>query len=481
MTVIMAAVVARSIAADPTHGVATAFTVVMLAGIFQIVLGSLKLGRYITMMPYSVTSGFMSGIGVLLILTQLAPLLGQQQPSGGAFGTILALPRLIEERNTADLTLALIALVVLFAVPKRWQRYLPPPLVALVVGSAAAWTLLGPNYGHRVIGAIPSGLPRLTVPHFAIGQITRIFVDAMILSVLGAIDSLLTAMISDSLTRTQHDSNRELIGQGIGNLTSGLCGGLPGAGATMGTVVNIQSGATTRRAGVIRSLTLMAMVILFRPLLQTIPSAVLAAIAVKVGVNILDWSFLGRAHRISTSATVVMYLVLLMTVFFDLIVAVGVGVFIANVRTIERLSNLPTTRVTAVDPAGEPRLFPKERLLLEHAAGKVLLFHLSGPMIFGVAQAIARESRAIGSTARVLVIDLADVSMLGTTVALALENVIRDAHVAGKPVIITGPTEETRTRLQRIGILQSGITVAASRLEGIEIACELAAACPDME
>ena len=466
MTVVMTAVITRLVANNPENGLAMAFTVVMVAGVFQMVLGGLKLGRYITLMPYSVISGFMSGIGVLLILTQVAPLLGHATPPGGALGTITALPRLVADAHPRELVLAAVSLAVLFAIPRRLRRTFPPPLVAVVVGTLVAVLVL-PAGSYRAIGSIPMGLPRIVVPHFTAGQITRVFIDGGILAVLGAIDSLLTAMIADSLTREHHDSNRELIGQGIGNLFSGLFGGLPGAGATMGTVVNIQSGARSPLAGIIRSVVLLVIILALAPLLQAIPMAVLAGIAVKVGVDILDWSFLGRAHRISTSATVVMYAVLAMTVLVDLMVAVGVGVFIANILTIERLSSLPSIRVTTVDPGGEPVLTPEEREILEAAEGRIVLFHLSGPMIFGVAQAIAREHAAMDRSGEILIVDLSDVSMLGTTVGLALENVISDAHGAGKPVYVAGASTDTRERLRRIGVMNSGVVECATRTEAL--------------
>lgn len=199
---------------------------------------------------------------------------------------------------------------------------------------------------------------------------------------LGCIDTLLTAVIADSITRTQHKSDKELIGQGIGNLVSGLCGGLPGAGATMGTVVNIQTGARTALSGLTRAIILLVVLLGAANLTQPIPLAVLAGIALKVGIDILDWSFLKRAHKVSLKATLIMYGVLFLTVFVDLIVAVGVGVFIANILTIERLSNLQAQDVKTVSDADdEIALSQEEKQLLDQANNRVLLFYLSGPMI----------------------------------------------------------------------------------------------------
>jgi len=470
MTVIMTAVITRLIAANPDQGLAMAFTVVMVAGVFQIAFGALKLGRYITLMPYSVISGFMSGIGVLLVITQIGPLLGQVNPGGGAIGTLRALPQLIRGARLSEVLLSGAALLVLIVYPSRWRRFLPPQLLVLVLGTVAV-ALFVRGEAVRLIGAIPMGLPELVVPTFTAQQTTQIVIDGIILGLLGCIDSLLTAMIADSLTREHHDSNRELIGQGIGNLISGLLGGLPGAGATMGTVVNIQAGARSPLAAVIRALLLLAVVLILAPLLQSVPMAVLAAITVKVGMDILDWSFLGRAHRISRSATIIMYSVLLLTVLVDLIVAVGVGVFVANILTIERLTRLPSTKVMTIDPSGDPVVVSdEERRLLDEAAGQIVLFHLSGPMIFGVAQAIARESAALDRHPRALVIDLAEVSMLGTTVGLALENVVEDAQQRGTKVWIAGASQEVLGVLTRLGVLTSEVSHAPNRLEAIRAA-----------
>jgi SulP family sulfate permease len=269
---------------------------------------------------------------------------------------------------------------------------------------------------------------------------------------LGCIDTLLTAVIADSLTRTEHKSDKELIGQGIGNMVSGLCGGLPGAGATMGTVVNIQTGAKTALSGITRALILLVVVLWAAGLTQNIPMAVLAGIALKVGIDILDWSFLKRSHLVSVRGSIIMYGVLLLTVFVDLIVAVGIGVFIANILTIDRLSNLHSEKVKVIsDTDDEVLLTDDEKQLLDRANGRVLLFYLSGPMIFGVSKAIAREHAAM-KEADALIFDLSDVPMLGVTVSLSIENAIRDAYDRGLQVFLVGANDKIKTRLERLGL-----------------------------
>ncbi|MCS7031381.1 MAG: SulP family inorganic anion transporter [Gloeomargarita sp. SKYG116] len=452
MTVVMTTIAASLTAANPENGLAMAFTVVMLAGLLQVVFGVFKLGKYITLMPYSVISGFMSGIGVILIILQIGPFLGQETPKGGVIGTLKALPQLLSNIDPNEVFLAALALAIIFLMPARWKQFCPPQLLALIVGTLVSSFFFADDE-IRVIGQIPVGLPTLTRPTFTVEQIGTIVVDAFMLAILGCIDTLLTAVIADSLTRTEHDSNKELIGQGIGNFFAGLCGGLPGAGATMGTVVNIQTGAQTALSGITRALVLLAIVAGAAPLMKDIPMAVLAGIAVKVGIDILDWSFLKRAHVVSLRATLIMYIVLLLTVFVDLIVAVFVGVFIANMLTIERLSELQSKEVKTITDADDAiYLSPEEKALLNQAQGQVLLFYLSGPMIFGVAKAIAREHAAMNNVGAII-LDLTDVPMLGVTACLAIENMVLEALDKGRVVYIVGAAGRTRSRLQKFGLL----------------------------
>jgi SulP family sulfate permease len=455
MTVIMTSVVMRMMAHAPTQaeGLALAFTVVMLAGFFQILIGALKLGKFITLMPYSVISGFMSGIGVLLIVMQIPPFLGVKSPGGGVWGVIQGFPDMLRMLSWSELGIGLLAFGLLWVIPTKHRKKCPPQLLALVVGTLVSMIFLSPDAVNR-IGEIPTGLPTLYFPTFTPSLFTHLMLDGLVLGVLGCIDTLLTAMIADSLTRVYHDSDRELVGQGIGNILSGFCGGLPGAGATMGTVVNIQLGAKTIMAGVIRAVILLAILWGAAPITRPIPMAVLAAIALKVGIDILDWSFMKRVPKLSNSSTFLMYAVLLLTVFVDLIVAVGVGVFIANLLTIKRLSDLHSkdVRTIGLTDAGVV-LPPDEKQLMEASGGKVLLFLLSGPMIFGVAKAIAREHAAMKHT-RVLILDLSNVPLLGVTVCLSLENVVLDAFANDVRVLVAGAQGKARDRLTDFGFFK---------------------------
>ncbi|MDG1814626.1 MAG: SulP family inorganic anion transporter [Glaciecola sp.] len=451
MTVVMTAVVTSLIAANPENGMAMAFTVVMLAGLFQILFGLLKLGKYITLMPYSVVSGFMSGIGLILIILQLAPALGQSSPGGGVIGTLIALPTLLSNTVTVEMALFAMTLFILFFTPAKLKKNIPPQLIALVLISIVSVIAIGGAPIQR-IGEIDVSLPNMVLPSFTQDQVRVMLLDALVLGMLGCIDSMLTSVIADNLTRTEHKSNKELIGQGLGNIMSGLFGGLPGAGATMGTVVNIQSGGRTALSGVFRVLVLIVAVFGAASLIEMIPLAVLAGIAVKVGVDILDWSFIKRAHRVSRHSTVIMYAVLLLTVFVDLIVAVGIGVFIANVITIEKLSASQSKNIKAMSDVDDRNpLDPAQRKLLNQAQGKVLFFYLSGAMIFGVSKALARERKNIQNH-EVVIIDLSDVSMLDDTITLSLENVIEEALDLNKTVYVVVKTAKAKEKLQNLGL-----------------------------
>ena len=452
MTVIMTAVIASLTSANPENGMAMAFTVVMLAGLFQIAFGLMRLGKYVTMMPYTVISGFMSGIGIILVILQIAPFLGQGSPGGGVIGMLQAIPDLLSGAKPVETILALGTVAILYLLPTKVRKFVPPQLLALVAGTVVSLTIFSGSEINR-IGEIAATFPTFQTPTFSGEQLQIMFVDAAVLGMLGCIDALLTSVVADSLTRTEHNSNKELIGQGLGNLVSGLFGGLPGAGATMGTVVNIQAGGRTALSGLTRAGILIVVILGAAKLAALIPLAVLSGIALKVGLDIIDWGFLKRAHHVSWKAAAIMYGVILLTVLVDLITAVGVGVFVANVLTIDKMSSLQSDAVKVISDSDDAiQLNSKEMAWLEEADGRILLFQLSGPMIFGVAKAIAREHNAIGNCDAIL-FDLRDVPHLGVTASLALENAVKEALEKGRNIYIVGAVGQTKRRLQKINLL----------------------------
>lgn len=450
MTVVMTTVIAALVARHPDTGLAMAFTVVMLGGILQILFGVMRLGQYITLMPYTVISGFMSGIGVIIILLQLPPLLGHQG-SGGVISTIQNLPQYLSQPNFVALGLGLLTLVIVFFVPPKLNRILPSPLLALVIVTTVSVVVFGDSNLDR-IGEIPRGFPTLRLPTFSVRELADMLRYGLMLGVLGAIDSLLTSLVADSISRTQHDSDQELIGQGIGNLFSGLFGGLPGAGATMRTVVNVQAGGKTPLSGMIHALVLLIVVFQAGPLTAQIPNAVLAGLLLKVGIDILDWGFIRRAPRISLKGTGLMYLVLLLTVFVDLITAVLVGAFIANVLTIKRLSDLQSDNIEAItNPLDSHNLTLGEQEILTRADGRILLFQLGGPMSFGAAKSISRRMSMVKNY-EALVLDLTNVPNIGITSALAIESIVQDEINHDRHVWIVVLPGQVQTRLEKLDL-----------------------------
>jgi SulP family sulfate permease len=405
------------------------------------------------MMPYSVISGFMSGIGCILIVMQLAPALGSAAPTGGVMGTLTSLPEIIKNISFIEFGMAIATILILFLTPKKLKNMVPPQLIALIMISLIS-VLFFQTVDIRRIGEINVSLPSIIFPEFTQDQIRIMILDGIVLGMLGCIDSMLTSVIADNLTRSEHKSDKELIGQGIGNMMSGLLGGLPGAGATMGTVVNIQAGAKTALSGLIRVFVLVVAIFGASGLISVIPIAVLAGIAVKVGIDILDWSFIKRAHKVSKQSSLIMYAVLLLTVFVDLVVAVGIGVFIANIITIEKLSASQAKNIKAIsDVDGRLPLTNEQRELLNKANGQILFFYLSGTMIFGVSKALSRELSSM-TEHKVIIIDLSDVSFLDDTIALAIENLIKDANQLDKHILMLVKQPSSKKKFQKMGFTE---------------------------
>jgi SulP family sulfate permease len=473
MTVIMTAVIAHLIAANPEQGMAMAFTVVMMAGVFQILFGVMRLGRYVTMMPYTVVSGFMTGIGIILIVLQIGPFLGQATPPGGVLGTLGSIPDLVAQMKPAETALAAMSFLLIVFFPRHLRRYMPPQLLALVIGTLIAVFVFSETEVRR-IGEIPTGLPELQLPVFTAEQWRGMILDAVVLAVLGSIDALLTSVIAENMTRQEHSADKDLVGQGIGNLASGMFGGIPGAGATMGTVVNIQAGGRSALSGITRALILIVVIFWAGGLTAHIPLAVLAGIALKVGVDIIDWSFLKRAHLVSAKATMIMYGVILLTVFVDLVTAVAVGVFVANILTIERMMRIQSQSVRAIKLPTCAGLTSDEQTVLERARGRILIFNLGGPLTFGVAKAISRQ-HAVLADHQVLIIDFTGVPVLGVSSSLAIEQMVVEDLGAGRKVFIVGAEAEVLERLRKLGILDRvpAENLYADRETAVQVAGDL--------
>ncbi|MEO0374766.1 MAG: SulP family inorganic anion transporter [Cyanobacteria bacterium P01_A01_bin.17] len=453
MTVVMATIVTTLTAKYGVDvGLGMAFTVVMLGGIFQILFGVFKLGKFITLMPYTVISGFMSGIGVIIILLQIGPLLGQAA-SGNVVTSVVEIPAVLTNIEPTSAGLGLLTLAIVFLWPPKLTRVVPAPLLALVICTVLSVFVLPENPDVRLIGEIPAGLPSFQPPTFNVAVLKEMLGYGIMLATLGAIDSLLTSLVADNVTQTQHNSDRELIGQGVGNFLGGLFGGLPGAGATMRTVINVQAGGRTPLSGMVHALVLLIIVLQASSLTEPIPHSVLAGILIKVGIDIIDWAFLKRAHKLSLKGAGLMYLVLFLTVFVDLITAVAVGAFIANLLTVKSLTDLQVKDMkTIADPTDDGSLTEAEQDLLTRMKGQVLLFSLGGPMSFGAAKAISQRMKIVEKY-EVIILDLSDVPRVGVTASLAIENMLKDATRKGHAAFLVGASGQVKARLKHLDIL----------------------------
>ncbi len=419
------------------------FTAVILAGVMQITFGVLKFGQYIQLVPYPVVSGFMSGIGAIIVILQIGRLLGAEPP-GDVLGALMVIPDAITNINWQALVVGTTALLVGYGWPARYSKYLPGALAALIAGTVVS--LLLP--GAPILGDIPSGLPQLIWPAYDHDAAYLVVEAAFILAVLGSIDSLLTSLVADNMTRSKHDPDQELIGQGIGNSVAGFFGALPGAGATMRTVVNIRAGGVTRLSGMIHALVLLAIVLALGPLAAQIPHAALAGILVKVGMDIIDWSYIRMAHRGPRWDLVLMVLVLLLTVFVDLITAVAAGVVLAALAFVRQLAQLQLKRI-AEHPKRE--LLPNELELIEQAHGRVNVFDFGGPLSFGAAANMGHQIRTHAhDDADILILDFSRVPFIDVSSARAIADISQDAHAAGRHVYVAAMGENLKKVLRSL-------------------------------
>ncbi|GAA6185294.1 SulP family inorganic anion transporter [Aliiglaciecola sp. NS0011-25] len=459
-------VVLAGLFASLSGDAALIFTAVMLAGLFQIVFGLLGVGQYIRLVPYPVISGFMTGIGAIIIILQLGRLLGHEPPSG-TIGALSYIPTALADINIATLILGIGTLLIAYKWPPTLGKYIPGPLAALVIGTLASFAFSN----VPALGNIPTGLPSLHLPVYEQSQFFLILEAAFILAILGAIDSLLTSLVADNMTRTRHDSKKELIGQGIGNTVAGLIGGIAGAGATMRTVVNIRTGGKTRISGMVHSLVLLAVVLGLSPLAASIPHAVLAGLLVKVGLDIIDWSYLKRAHNGPRWDFALMILVLGLTVFVDLVTAVGVGVVLAALAFVRQIAQIQIEDLKKIpDTLNDP----KENALLTQADGRVSIFSFGGPLSFGAAADVGHHVRdKVKPGSQVLIMDFTRVPTVDVSAGMAVETVATDAKSAGRKLIICGANDAIKKVLKGINAAQTDVESFDNLLGALEYAVEI--------
>ena len=444
---------------------------VVVGGLFQILFGMLRLGKYITLVPYSVVSGFMSGIGVIIICVEIGNLIGIST-DGKVIERLTTVFANFQPYGPA-IGVSIMTLGIVFLTPRRVSQWVPSPLLALLIVTPLSLIFFGDTELAR-IGQVPPGGLNPTVPDFQRILTDQTFIPIILkagltLAVLGAIDSLLTSLVADNISQTRHKSDRELIGQGIGNAVTGFFTGLPGAGATMRTVINVKSGGSTPLSGMVHSLVLLLVLLGAGEFAAVIPKALLAGILIKVGLDIIDWGFIFRAHKLSLKTASVMYGVLLMTVFWNLIWAVLVGVFIANMLTIDSITQTQLEGMEADNPLGisnEDSPLPKEeQALLASCSGEVMLFRLKGPLSFGAAKGITERMILIRNY-KILILDITDVPRLGVTATLAIEDMIQEARMNSRIAYVAGATKTVRDRLAKFGV--KGLV--STRREALQLA-----------
>ncbi|MEM6800237.1 MAG: SulP family inorganic anion transporter [Bacteroidota bacterium] len=479
--------------------------VFMLAGFIQIGMGALKLGTYIKFIPYTVVSGFMTGIGVIIIITQLLPALGYNSgkdaqvvngfkphaeelilnrilaeeagggklvmedfegtisraeevsedviqreasvlasnSSKGVVGSLKYLPKALGNINWTEFLLALITIFIIYGF-KRITTVIPSTLVALVAVTGGAIAM---GIEYVPINEIPSQIPTpewRIFTEFNAAALAPYIVTAFMLALLGAIDSLLTSVVADNLTKTRHQPNRELIGQGIGNSISALFAGLPGAGATIRTVVNIQAGGKTKISGMIAGLFLLIILISLAPIASMIPAGVLAGILLTVGIGVMDYKGLKALPKMEWSEKIILITVLLLTVFWQLVYAVGVGLVMAALVFLKRMSDISTDTLRIVnleESHEEEPLWEDEIQIADGIRDKVLFKHLDGPMFFGIVNHF-RNVVANLKDSHILVIRMEKVPFIDQSGMYALESVIGDLHQRGVIVVLCGVNEQ---------------------------------------
>ena len=446
MTVITATLISGIWSAGGAHSIETVLVTMsvagMLCGLFQILFGILKIGKYIRYIPYPVLSGFMSGIGIIIILQQIYPLFGMKSPVL-IVDMITQFPSRIGGFDLYALIFGLATIAIIYLFPLITKK-VPATLVALIVVTVISLFVKDFN-SNLTIGEIPSGFPLPVFTKVSLGGIhwgevlKSAAIPALTLAGLGSIDTLLTSVVADNITKTKHDSNRELIGQGIGNMFAGMFAGIGGAGATMRTVVNVKSGGRTRLSGIVHALFLLAILLGLGRFVKYVPLSVLSGILITVGVSIIDFKGLKDLPNIPRADAVVLVTVLLLTVFVDLLIAVGIGMIIACVLFMKRASDL----VESGYQSGEINQFDKELPwkdesgLTDEIKHQIYIQRLNGPIFFGSITRFQEVMHDVPDNVKIVIIRMRLVSFMDQSGLYAMETAIKDLQAKGVTVLMT--------------------------------------------
>lgn len=438
----------------------------IFCGLFQILFGILKIGKYIRYIPYPVLSGFMSGIGVLIILQQLYPLIGLKSPSL-VVDMVLRFPGSVAGGfSWLALLMGVGTIAIIYLFPLLTKK-VPATLVALIVMTLVSMAVDFP--AALTIGEIPSGFPLpvflkegLDLGNVQWGTaIMAALIPGLTLAGLGSIDTLLTSIVADNITKTKHDSNQELIGQGIGNTVAGLFCGISGAGATMRTVVNVKSGGRTQISGMAHSLLLLAILLGLGSVVRYVPLSVLAGILITVGWGIIDFRGFKDLARIPRSDAAVLLIVLFTTVFVDLLTAVGIGMVVACVLLMKRMSDLVEGDYSSEELSTFDKESPwdDEHGLPDVAKHKIYIQRLNGPIFFGSVTGFQKTMEQVPSDAKVVIIRMKRVSFMDQSGVYAMENAIKELQARGAHVMMTIIQPQPKYLMEKMHVIPGVLEV----------------------
>ena len=516
MTAVSMVVIAGIVATfdgDVSKALPAILTVFLLAGLMQVGLGLIGLGKYIKYIPYPVVSGFMTAIGVIIIVTQILPSVGyypkedieyvsQFKPvaeeeilnnilkeeagegilvledfketvkraegidqtqilqesqalaskeASGVIGAIKVLPRALQNINWLEFLLASGTIFIIF-VFKRITTKVPSTLVALLVMSGIAF---GFGLDYRPIEEIPGGLP---IPNlgifmdFSINSILPFVFTALTLALLGAIDSLLTSVVADNMTKTKHNPNKELVGQGIGNSVAAVFGGIPGAGATIRTVVNIKAGGKTKLSGMTTGVLLLVILLALGPIASQIPAAVLAGILITVGIGVMDYKGLKAMPKMPRPEVIIMLVVLVLSSVWNLVYAVGIGLIIASLMFMKKIGDLTAGR-SKIESFDRSKAWPDEINFPKDLKKEVFIKHIRGPLFFGSTSYFLQLVKQIPETTSTVIIRMGRMQYMDQSGLYAMEDVLVDLVKQDKKVLLVGILEQPRYMLERIDII----------------------------
>lgn len=455
MTVVSAALVAVAIQMNGSldNGMSIILATFLLGGILQVVFGFLNIASYVKYFPYPVISGFMSGVGLIIVILQIFPFVGMGS-SKSTIAVIQNFPSLFTDANLYAILLGVITIAVYYLFPKI-TKAIPSALVALIVATLIAYFT---KMDVPLIGEIPSGLPTLqfgTIFSVDTSVYATIIEYAVVLAVLGSIDSLLTSVIADNMTKTKHNSNRELIGQGIGNMIAALIGGIPGAGATKGTVVNINAGGKTRVSGIIHGLFLLTVLLGLGQLAAYIPLCVLAGLLIPIGFKIIDFKGLRHLAKVPRADAVVLVLVLLITTFGSLIQAVGIGITLACLLFMKKSGDISEKgmEVGNVADIDGSKPWQDEKDFFEAYKDKVIIKHLYGPLFFGFTSYFKDQIQLLPEDIKAVIFRMDRVPYMDQSGLYTLEEIIFDLRAKGIEVILVGLDEQPSDMLKAVDII----------------------------